>query len=364
MSVKSLVSDPDFDKLSPQDKQAALSAVDPDFSKIGVDEVDQVVSSIRGPAALPDNRGMIRKGWDALAIPEQKSREGLKMLAGYVPNPEPKGNLSLDLMKGTPKIAADTLAEFAPSFISRGSIVTGGATKVAGEMAPLAKMALRSIGQQGEDLSGIAPKAAGALESAYKDPTLILSKGKKAAGAMYEAGKAEIQQGANIFKGMYKPEEILDTAKTYLEKGGALEPAEALTARKAVDSLMKSGRYVKDELLAMRDTFDEMAKASSNIAKGDAVYQRGVKAEALRHVFPQNKYGGASAFKLGIMTALENMGGIGKAAMLGISPAVQGVAATAAGVGARQVLGPLAAAPEKAAAITALLQSLARRKSK
>jgi hypothetical protein len=51
MSVKSLVSDPEFDKLSPQDKQAALSAVDPDFSTIGVNEVDQVVSSIRGPSS-------------------------------------------------------------------------------------------------------------------------------------------------------------------------------------------------------------------------------------------------------------------------------------------------------------------------
>ena len=284
----------------------------------------------------PDERSLMRKGWDALAVPEQKSRDGLNMLAGMVPKPEPTGNLGMDLLKGTPRIAAETMAEAAPSFVSRGALLAGGAAKLAGGMAPLAKPILRAIGKQGEELSGIAPKAEGALEAAYKDPTLIFAKGKKAAGAAYEAGKAELEAGANIFKGMYKPEQILDKAKDYLAKGGTFEPAEALIVRKAVDSLMKSGRYVKDELMAIRNVVDPMAKASSNISAGDVAYQRGVKAEALRNIFPQNKYGGASGFKTALATAMAQMGPVGKTLMAPLfSPITQGVVATGAGVLAR-----------------------------
>lgn len=56
MSVKSLVSDPDFEKLNPQEKQAALASVDPDFANIGVDEVDPVINQIRGPVEKPKSK--------------------------------------------------------------------------------------------------------------------------------------------------------------------------------------------------------------------------------------------------------------------------------------------------------------------
>lgn len=333
-----------------------------DFSDLGGQQID--FSDLGGERVdPPQKKSILQRGWDALAIPEQKSREGLKMISGAIPEqPIQSRSAALNFIGGVPHVVADTLAEGAPSFISRGAILTAGGAKLAGEVAPLAKMALRSIGQQGEELSGIAPKATGALEAAYKDPSIIFGKGKKAAGALYEAGKAEMSQGANIFKGMYKPEEILDTAKEYIAKGGKLEPAEALTARKAVDSLMKSGRYVKDELLSLRDGFDGMAKASSNISAGDQVYQRGIKAEALRSFFPQNKYGGASAFKLGIMTALENMGVPGKAAMVAISPAVQGATAAGAGIAARQVLAPLAASGKISGAAYNIIQEALKRR--
>lgn len=309
-------------------------------------------------------QGLLRRGFDALAVPEQMSRRGLGMIAGMVPKPEPTGNLPLDVIKGTPGVLADTMAEGAPSFISRGSILTAGAAKAAGALAPAAKAVLRGIGKQGEELSGIAPKAEGALEAAFKDSSLMFAKGKKAAGAMYEAGKAELKEGANLFKGMYKPEEILDTAKEYLSKGGKLEAAEALMARKAVDSLMRSGRYVKDELMAIRNVFDDMAKASSNISGADAVYKRGVQSEALRNVFPQNKYGGASGFKTALATALAQIpGGQILTAPL-FSPATQGAMATAAGAATRQLLSPLTKAPKAAAALSAILSEVFNRRKK
>lgn len=48
MSVKSLVSDPEFEKLSPEEKQGVLSSVDPDFKGIGINEVESVVNGIKG----------------------------------------------------------------------------------------------------------------------------------------------------------------------------------------------------------------------------------------------------------------------------------------------------------------------------
>lgn len=46
MSVQDLIADPQFQQLSPSDKQAALAGVDPEFKNIGVNEVDHVVQSI------------------------------------------------------------------------------------------------------------------------------------------------------------------------------------------------------------------------------------------------------------------------------------------------------------------------------
>lgn len=358
------------------------------------DQLQQAVSSAAQQiGGQQPQKGLMGRAWDALAIPEQKSREGLKMIAESVPqhsgalagemlgglvpggqgfgreiarrfpiSEEPSGNLAQDIVTGAPKVAAETLAEFAPSFVSRGSIVTSGASKVLGATAPVVKPLLRAIGKQGEEMSGIAPRAEGALEAAYNDSSLMLSKGKKAAGELYEAAKAEMPQANNIFKGMYKPEEIMDTAKAYLAKGGKLEPTEALMARKAADSLLKSGRYVKDELITFRDTMDEMAKASGKLSDADKVYQRGVQAEALRNVFPQNKYGGASGFKTALGTFIAGLPGGKVLAAPALSPLTQGVLATGAGMAARQILGPVTSNGSNAAAVAALISEALRRR--
>jgi len=340
------------------------------------EELNQAVSSAATQLGTQDKRSLPVKAWQALRKPEEMSRAGLQMLANYVPKPEPTGNLPLDLIKGTPRVAADTIAEAAPGFISRGALVTAGALRgaqsIAPELAAIGKPMLRAIGSQAEEMSGIAPRAAGSLEAAYKDPSLIFSKGKQAAGQFYEAAKDELNSASHAFRptsinpegvvnmektgdilsGMYKPMEILDKANEFIRGGGKLEPAEALKVRKAIDVLLKSKQSMPDELYKMRDEFDAMAKASSNIATGDETYVRGMRAQALRNLFPQNKYGGASAFK----TMLLKLTG-GMAAPL-LSPVVQGGAATAAGVVSR------AAEPLMQPRMVALLSALARRKEK
>lgn len=332
-----------------------------------------------GSAAPQPKQGLMSRAWDALAVPEQKSREGLKMLADYVPSPASTGNMPLDILRGTPKVVADTVAEAAPGFISRGALATAGAARMAGEVAPLAKMILRGAGRQAEELSGIAPKAAGSLEAAYKDPTLIFSKGKQAAGQFYEAAKDDLNAAkdtfravgtspegdvvmgktANILSREYRPEVILAKAENFVRNGGKLDPSEALEVRKAVDALIRKKGNIPTELLKMRDEYDAIAKTSNNLSTADTLHQRGIQAQALRNIFPQNKYGGGSAFKVLLMDLLHKTGNVGKAASLLLSPAALGTAATGAGVIARQALGPLSSSPTLAMALSA---ALARRK--
>jgi hypothetical protein len=338
----------------------------------------------RNSNQLPPDAGYLNRKTKYLTVPENLLRKGLTNLAQRVPNPEPQGKpgkieqtikalvpelatvqpgVIQDVAQGTPRIIAENYRDVAPEFISRGSILTAGASKVAGGVAPLAKAVLRGAGAQAESLSGIAPKAEGALEAAYKDATTMFSKGRKSVSPLYEAAKAEMAPGTNIFKGMYQREQIFDAAKEYVDKGGTLQPAEALMARKATGKLISSGRYVNDELMGYQDTFDKMAKASKNIANADPQHKKAIYGEALRKLAPQNKGGGTSAFKLGIMTALENMGLPGKAVLAAFSPAVQGVTATATGLAGRHVVAPLAASPKLSSGAAAIMQVLQRRRS-
>lgn len=285
---------------------------------------------IRKAAYDNNKKSLVRQGLDALNIPSQMSEKGLKMLAGFVPNPEPTGNLSRDIALGTPRIMANTVAEAAPKFIDRNSIVTAGALGALKFAVPAIGALGGGIANQAEKISGLSPRYSGALVEEFKNPLLIFQKGKKAASPIYEAAKAEAE-GANLFKGMYKPEEIFDAAKTYIDKGGKLEPTEALSARKALDKLLASKRYVKDELLKYRDVMDQMAKESGNISEADKVYRKGLFAEALRNWSPQNVGGTSSTFKIGIGTALANMGRRGRILATALSPIVQGTAAGALG---------------------------------
>lgn len=343
------------------------------------DELNSAVSSAAQQMSPPQSMG--QKAWNALAWPEKKSREGLQMLAGMVPKPEPTGNLPMDLLKGAPRIAADTMAEAAPGFVSRNAILGSAAGEALGAGAPAIKGVLRSIGRQGEEMSGIAPKAEGALEAAYKDPTLIFAKGKKAAGGFYEAAKDDLnaakdtyratsqagdgvvnmEKTKDIFSGKYQPHDILDTANKFIEGGGKMEPAEALKVRKAIDIMLKSKQNVPDELYKMRDIYDGIAKSSDNLAAGDAAYQRGIQADALRNVFPQNKYGGASAFKSAVAAAVAKIPGGQLLAAPMFSPMTQGALATGAGVATR-ALSPFVASGQNMAMIQAITEALNRRR--
>lgn len=291
-------------------------------------------------------KGLARKGWDALAVPEQKSREGLKMIADAVPSAEPTGNVVRDVALNTPKVLADTVAEVAPSFIDRNAIVTSGLLEGANAARPLTRAAGRAVAKGAEAISGLEYKTPGILREAFSDPTLISAPGKKAAGELYGATDDAIrQQLKEISNPLDQVEKALEFAKD-----GSLNPKEALEARKSLDASRKkvSGSFYR----YARETLDTIAKQETKMA--DAAYARGVKADALRNPLPQNKFGGTSVAK--------SLGGFftGLIPMASMSPLVQGTLATALGMGSRAIAPLLQTGLESGALTGAGLSAIQR----
>jgi hypothetical protein len=307
-------------------------------------------------AAMSPSNSIGQKAWQMAQVPSQMASRGLNALASAIPSPEPTGNMPLDLAKGTPRILANTLAEAAPKFVDRASLLTAGASKVASASLPVLQSVGSGIANQVDSMVGTKP---GAIKAAWDDASTIFSRGKEAAKPLYQVAQSEVAPGESLFAGMYKPDQIVDAAKEYVSKGGKLEPSEALTWRKAIDSLMGKRGYVKDELLRMREQADTMAKASSNIAQADPLYRKGLYGESLRNLIPQNKYGGASAFKMALMAALDKIGG--KPALALLSPAAWGTAATAGGVVSRATI-PIITKPSAAVTIKNVLEEYLNRR--
>jgi hypothetical protein len=283
--------------------------------------------SALAPAA-PAQRGAIGKAWDALAVPEAKSREGLDAVARAVKRnfPEPAdytGNLPVDLALHGPKVAAESVAEtaakVAPAFVSRGAIVTAGALKGAQMAAPVG----RALARAAEGWSGLEYKNAGILREAANDSSLLFAPGKDKAASIYAAATDR----ANVLpevKAAMTHGELVSNAKKALE-AGTLNPDSALAARQSLDAIKKT--MPRGNYLELRDAFDKVAKTIS--AEADAVFSRGLKADALRTALPVNKGGGTSIMKSAIGTML------GKVGLPLMSPAVQGAVATGVGAAAR-----------------------------
>lgn len=262
--------------------------------------------------------GIGSAAWEALAIPEQMSREGLGSIAGAIPAPAEQSGSLTDIGLAIPKMAAETIAEAAPGFISRGSIVTAGGAKAL-TSAP-ARFVGRQVAAGLEGMSGIAYKNAGSLGKVFDDPAIfaegMLGKGKKSAGALYDAAKTP---GANSLDDILEHKKLVEFAKENL---GAITPEEALAARKSLDAIKKT--IPADSFVKLRADFDAIAK--QKFAAADAAYARGVVADAVTQVLPTNKLGGASSAKV---AGAYVLGSAGLAA--GMSPAIQGAVAAALG---------------------------------
>lgn len=281
----------------------------------------------------PD-KGVLSKAWESLDVPERTAKKVLGGIASQVPEGEVTGNMAGDLARGTPRILANTMAEALPGFVSKASILTAGAAGALQAMRPVGSVVGKGVAGQLESATGANP---GSLSRAWNDPSLIFAKGKQAATPIYEAGKMG-GKTAKALRGIPLKDDFIDVASKLADEG-KLPPETALEARKIAGKLFSKGggKYTPDYLRDLIGKFDGVAKSNQAISKGDAIYQRGIDAASLRSILPQNKYGGTSAFKMGLMALF------GPSYAGALSPAVHGAVATAGGLVARVATNPPAA---------------------
>jgi hypothetical protein len=276
-------------------------------------------------------KGLISKSWDALAVPAQKSKEGLKMIAGMLPESgegiAQTTSPTVNAILGTPRVAVDTLADTAPGFISRGAIATAGALKGAQMaspvIAPIAKSVGKFAGEGLEKISGLTYKTPGVLAEAFKDPSLIFAKGKEVAAKAYKVLKGGEGEIRPELSNLAEKKAYVKKAVSLLNEGG-LTADEALQARQVLDD-------IKDQITPVffnnfRKIFDATAK--TKYAAADMGYAKGVKADALRTILPINKTGTPSIVKGGVMGIAPFLAPV-------MSPVTQGIAASTLGAASK-----------------------------
>lgn len=321
----------------------------------------------RPPADTPkDEPGLIRKGWDMLKVPEQKSREGLKMLTdaevsgqnwlanktGLPIGTEPTGNVARDLYFNLPRLAGETMTETAPSFVNRSSLIASGVLGAAKAVAPVVKPALAStgkwLGAQMADWSGLSnvkvPKPP--LEEAFGNSKAWMAPGRTANQKTYDAAKNASNVIRQEFKAIEDPREVVRQTIEALDTRG-ITTQEALYARKMLD---KAKNKVADEFFEMaRNKLDRIAK--QDFADGDAGHVKALTGEALRRIGSINKNGTGGQLRNAAMWVT------GGAAAPFVSPAFQGGMATGAGIAARR-LGEAVANPAIGTAVGGLVGAM------
>lgn len=269
---------------------------------------------------------LMNQAWNVLAVPEQKSREGLQMIARGIGSqyaPEVTGNLPRDIAMNVGRIGTETLAETAPGFVSRGAILTAGALKGLKVAKPAIKAAGRGIARAAESISGLEYKTPGILQEAASGSGVLFAPGRKAAGPLYEAGK-EGSQVRPILSKIPGKKEFVEKAYDLAQKG-KLKALEALEARKELASMKKSvtGEFFRKAT----EKFNEIAKPAFQVA--DEAFSKGLRADELKRFLPVNKMGGTSIAKSTLGTIA------GALPMAAMSPIVQGTVATGVGAASR-----------------------------
>lgn len=338
--------------MTPQEFAAKIKAKYPQYSGIDdetlsrkiVQKHPEYASQVQfeQPTAMSQ---AFKKAWNALAVPEQMSRQGLTELSNLIPSGEQVGTGPLGTMANAAKAGTEAVAQVAPSMISRGALLTSGGLGALKAAAPAIKAVGGAIGKGAESLSGLEYKTPGVLAEAFKDPTLIFGKGKKAVGEAYQAAKAATEEMRPIFSQATSHKDVIDAGLKYA-KVGTLNPAEALASRQSLDAMRKT--IPKASFENLRKIFDKIAKPI--FEDPDSQFARAIRSEALRLIAPQNKLGGASTAKIAMGTFLPKMLGVS-------SPVVQG--ATASGLGtAAKGAAALQKNPQVVAGLSAIADNL------
>lgn len=318
--------------------------------------------------SAPEEKGMLRKTWDALDVPRQKAKEGLDMIAKAVPSAEPTGNVVRDVALNAPKVMAETMAETAPGFVDRTAILTAGAGLAAKGAGKLAGKVVPKVAPTLEKGSGLRP---GTLNEAYKQPGMIIDFGAAGkAKKLYNEAKGGLEPIKGSVRSTAHPR-VVDNALKSLALN-KLSVAEAFEARKSVRAMKASKAYNMDKITQYEDLFDDVidsaGKAGAKVNEADKLYRRGMLGEQMRNISRLNKNGTTGPISAGIMAKIPLLAPL-------MSPALQGGAVSAAGGAAQLPMRGMADAasmlsntPDSISAMSELMnqtmEEIAKRKKK
>lgn len=335
---------------TPDGKTLALSVPEdatPDAIRKYAASAVEHYKSRTGSTGVPEPLGMPAKVWGAMNKPSEMSREGLTTIAqSEALKPNLTGNLATDVIRGTPQIAAETLAEVAPSFIDAIAIATGGAGMAAKGAGMAAGKLLPKMAPMLEAGSGLGK---GTLVAAFKDPKMIMGFGAKLkASALYN----EIKQGASVPAHLRTNAKVVSDAMNKMAKGYTLTAPDAFQARKAVNALMKSKQYPMDDLIQTKEGLEAMV--FSSVKQADQMYVKALRGESMHHISRLNKNGTSGPISAAIMAKMPFLAPF-------MSPAVQGASASAAGAVSQM---PASSALKAGAMVSAGLDRLKGKKAR
>jgi hypothetical protein len=228
------------------------------------------------PSALQQAQpGLMGKVWNDLKIPEQMSRSGLNQLAGMVPQGNVTGNLPMDILRGTPKIAADTLAQVAPGFVSRGAIATAGAAKgvqAAGEIPGVSSglgLAGRSLANIMEKIIGIPAKNTEAL---FQNPSAMITAPTEAkVSAAYNASEVP----GNITPTL---ENIVQdgtaTSRSIVKRAGTSLLSDKPFTEQDPEVFVKGRKALDKEIASIQSQITTAGSGKSTSALQDLIHQK------------------------------------------------------------------------------------------
>ena len=293
-------------------------------------------------------QSLLSLGWESLKKPEELSREGLGMMANAVPSVEPTGKMFRDVALNTPKILAESVAEFAPSFVSREAIALGGLGKGL-QMASKVPLFQKGASAVGRGVAKTLQKTTGVnaenTRRLFNNPSeLFNAPTKKVVSQAY--AKSELPQveqtledivssGTASYAGKIKlaGKKLLsgsENAKTLLEGRKALDKQIA-DIDVQIDAAKGSARSAlidaKNDKLNLRSEFNKRLDIlAPKLRQADAVASRQLAVDPFRRVFlPGNSHfispegilravpGVPSAIGLGVSGAGGAMKLLGKA---------------------------------------------------
>lgn len=332
------------------------------------------------PAAPKTLQEGAKQVWDAAHVPAEKAEEGLQMMADMVPQPEPSGNLPMDIVKGTPSVLAksglETAAKVAPGFISPVAVIAGGAGKLAGgiaKTAPVQKLAKgvgNLVGKGIEKVTGINPESTAAV---FKNPTKLVT-------APTKAGVDKAYKASELNKATETIDDIVESATSgdaasLRRAGNILRKVSPADKVKAGQKLLEGRKAIDAQIEGLRQQ-GLAAKGSGKsaiIQKLRAKYKmRSEINKALDDIAPKHRAADAVASQQAEVDTFRNLtlpGKINFTSPEGIMRAIPGLPSVAGGVigaagAAAKTLGYAGANAGQGAALTEAMYRLARNKKR